>query len=96
MSDYVNWTFQGPVYYNGRMDCGNFTADTMARTKEEARRNIEYQYKIKYGYPKNADIECVGPIYKTFKREEVKPKEVKKPKKIKPEPQGEQLRWDFK
>ena len=95
--DYHGWTFEGPVYYNGRMDCSCFTATTMARTPDEARRNIIWQYKIKFKYPKNADIELghgLARYYKLPMDTKQQPKKEKK-KKEKPQSQVEQIQWKF-
>lgn len=57
------YAYEGPVNRDGRRDCLDFRTHTMARSKAEAVRNIVWQYKIKFGLEKNADVELDGILY---------------------------------
>lgn len=73
------WFHEGPVNRDGRRDCLDFRAYTIAGSKEEAIRNIVWQYKIKFCMAANEDIELDGIVYPVER-----PLRVAEPKKKKP------------
>lgn len=59
------WSYEGPVSRNGQRDCIDFRAYTIATSKEEAERNIIWQYKIKFSLFKADKITLEGILYTT-------------------------------
>lgn len=62
MGEYREYKFTGNVLVNGLVNDRNFKAETAARSKREAKRNIIYQYKDLIGLPVVANVRLDGKI----------------------------------
>lgn len=58
------YTYYGPVESFGRCIADNWTGETVATTEDRARSNLTYQFKVKNGYARGANIKLVGKIKK--------------------------------
>ena len=67
MKKRTGWTFEGPVNRNGKRDCLDFRAYTIAGSYEEAARNIVWQYKVKFSLKKTDKVELDGLLYRVDK-----------------------------
>lgn len=59
MNKYV---YEGPVMYFDNCIVHKWKAETLAVSKEKARSNLAYKWKIKNGYSKNAKISLPGKL----------------------------------
>lgn len=61
------WAYEGPVNLNNKRHSIDFRCYTIAASEEEARRNIIWQYKIRFGLLKNSNVGLDGIIYKVLR-----------------------------
>ena len=62
---YSAYSYDGPVLEFGKVISAHWSASTYARSEKEARRNLVYQFKQKYGKTVTTKIELPGKIKKS-------------------------------
>jgi hypothetical protein len=63
-ADCNTYSYDGPVLEFGKVVSTRWSASTYARSEKEARRNLVYQFKQKYGKTVITKIELPGKIVK--------------------------------
>lgn len=77
----TGWTYEGPINLDNRRHSIDFRGYTIAGSYEEAERNIIWQYKIRFGLKKNADVKLDGLLYRVSNLPNIaEPKEKQKNK----------------
>lgn len=59
---YSKYVYDGKIVSFGRIICNNFHGETMARSPEEAKRNIIFQYKYEHKLVAECKIGLSGEV----------------------------------
>lgn len=56
------YKYKGPVMEFDRLICHNWEGETVATSESEAKKNLAYQFKMKYNRTKTAKISLHGKV----------------------------------
>ena len=64
MSERNVYTYKGPVKHYDQVIANNWDAETTAASEKQARNNLMFQFRKKYGYTTSFQITLTGKINK--------------------------------